>query len=91
MILSNFPTKTITPESIGAIPNPTSGTAGQVLTKTADGSACLDSVVSCGIVLDDVDFTQKIVDYVDSSDTNEAGVEEFRSFADIALSASVHI
>ena len=39
MILSNFPTKTITPESIGAIPNPTSGTAGQVLTKTADGSA----------------------------------------------------
>lgn len=38
MILSNFPTKTITPESIGAIPNPTSGTAGQVLTKTANGS-----------------------------------------------------
>lgn len=39
MILSNFPTKTITPESIGAIPNPSGGTAGQVLTKTADGSA----------------------------------------------------
>ena len=59
--------------------------------KTGLYVACLDSVVSCGIVLDDVDFTQKIVDYVDSSDTNEAGVEEFRSFADIALSASVHI
>ena len=48
--------------------------------KTGLYVACLDSVVSCGIVLDDVDFTQKIVDYVDSSDTNEAGVEEFRSF-----------
>ena len=43
MILSNFPTKTITPESIGAIPNPTGGTAGQVLTKTADGSAWEDA------------------------------------------------
>lgn len=43
MILSNFPTKTITPESIGAIPNPTGGTAGQVLTKTADGSAWDDA------------------------------------------------
>lgn len=43
MILSNFPTKTITPESIGAIPNPSGGTAGQVLTKTADGSAWEDA------------------------------------------------
>lgn len=43
MILSNFPTKTITPESIGAIPNPTGGTAGQVLTKTADGSSWEDA------------------------------------------------
>lgn len=43
MILSNFPTKTITPESIGAIPNPSGGTAGQVLTKTADGSSWEDA------------------------------------------------
>lgn len=43
MILSNFPTKPITSESIGAIPNPTGGTAGQVLTKTADGSTWEDA------------------------------------------------
>lgn len=43
MILSNFPTKTITPESIGAIPNPSGGTTGQVLTKTSTGEEWSDA------------------------------------------------
>lgn len=43
MILSNFPTKTITPESIGAIPNPSGGTPGQVLTKTSTGEEWSDA------------------------------------------------
>lgn len=43
MILSNFPTKPITPESIGAIPNPTGGTTGQVLTKTSTGEEWSDA------------------------------------------------
>lgn len=59
--------------------------------KTGLYVACLDSVVSCGIVLDDIDFAQRIVSYVDSSDTDEEGVEEFRSFAEIALSSPVRV
>lgn len=43
MILSNFPSKTITPESIGAIPNPSGGTTGQVLTKTSTGEEWSDA------------------------------------------------
>lgn len=43
MILSNFPMKTITPESIGAIPNPSGGTTGQVLTKTSTGEEWSDA------------------------------------------------
>lgn len=43
MILSNFPTKTITPESIGAIPNPSGGSTGQVLTKTSTGEEWSDA------------------------------------------------
>ena len=43
MILSNFPTKTITPESIGAIPNPSGGTTGQDLTKTSTGEEWSDA------------------------------------------------
>ena len=43
MILSNFPTKTITPEYIGAIPNPSGGTTGQVLTKTSTGEEWSDA------------------------------------------------
>ena len=43
MILSNFPTKTITPESIGAIPNPSGVTTGQVLTKTSTGEEWSDA------------------------------------------------
>ena len=45
MILSNFPTKTITPESIGAIPNPSGGSTGQLLYKTDSGAEWGDKPV----------------------------------------------